>query len=372
MHRAVAAALVLAVPAATGAQRMAAPLAMVDPSLAARADALLPILAGRADDGYFSDDFTRAVSAAKLAEVFASMRATLGQPRSITRWDDATTWAATLTIRYDRGTATIRLAVDSTAPHRVSGLLVTGSTVADDSFAAIDTAAAALPGAVSVGVYALDGSAPAPLYVRHADAPVPLGSAFKLWVLAEAARQTTTGERRWTDTVPLGPPSLPTGILQRWPAATPLTLQSLATLMISISDNTATDTLMAALGRRQVDAMAAAHGGATPVPTTRELFALKADPVLTAAWAMADPAGRRSLLQRNAARIAVAKLDVMMFVLGPVEVEEVEWFASPSAVVGVLDALRRDPVSAAILAVNPGTDPTDRRALRLCRVQGRV
>ena len=356
MRGAVVAALIAAAPVAAQTPP-AVPVGSIAPELAARGRALVPILAGGSDDGYFADSFRRAVPATTLAQVFASMRTTLGQPRSIERWEAVTARSAMLTVRYDRGSATVRLAIEPTAPYRVTGLLVTGSTVANDSFAAIDAAAAALPGQVAVGVYALDGPAPAPIYVRDADTPVPLASAFKLWVLAEAARQVASGARHWSDVVPLGPPSLPTGILQRWPAGTPLTLQSLATLMVSISDNTATDTLMAGLGRRAVDAMAAAHGGSVPVPTTRELFALKADPALTAAWVRATTAGRRLLLARAAGRIAAAPLDAAMFEAGPRAADTVEWFAAPAATAGLLDDLRRDGVAAAILAVNPGTDP---------------
>ena len=127
--------------------------------------------------------------------------------------------------------------------------------------------------------------------------------------------------------------------------------------MISISDNSAADTLVTALGRRQVDAMAAAHGGSTPVPTTRELFVLKSDPALAAAWRRANPAERRALLTDNAVRIGGATLDATMFSNGPVAVDSVEWFASPAAMAGLLDTLRRDPTAAAILAVNPGADP---------------
>ena len=367
MRAAVAAALMLATPVA--AQQQASP---ADPALTDRAAALVPILAGGSDDGYFADGFRRAVSPAKLAEVLASIRATLGEPRAIATASDVTRWSETLVMRYDRGTATIRLAVEPDAPHRVEGMLITGSTIAGDSFTAIDTAAAALPGDVAIGVYALDAATPSPVYARAAIAPAPLGSSFKLWVLAEAARQVAAGQRRWSDVIPLGAPSLPSGILQHWPEGTPMTLQGLATLMISISDNTAADTLITALGRRQVDAMAAAHGGSSPVPTTRELFALKADPVLTEAWTRADPAGRRALLTADADRFATARLNPAVFANGPVAIDRLEWFASPLAMAGLLDTLRRDPVAALDHGSQSRCRPRHRRTLRLCRVQGRV
>ena len=57
--------------------------------------------------------------------------------------------------------------------------------------------------------------------------------------------------------------SLPSGITQSWPAGSPVTLQTLATLMISISDNTATDTLVT-LERRKLDAFVATRRRARP------------------------------------------------------------------------------------------------------------
>ena len=54
-------------------------------------------------------------------------------------------------------------------------------------------------------------------------------------------------------TLEAGHISLPSGILQDWPVGTPLTLQTLASLMISESDNTATDALLATVGREAVE-----------------------------------------------------------------------------------------------------------------------
>ena len=74
--------------------------------------------------------------------------------------------------------------------------------------------------------------------------------------------------------------SLPSGVLQSWPAGTPMTVESLAILMISQSDNTAADRLLHLLGRERVESRTRVAGNThvarnTPFLTTREMFALK-------------------------------------------------------------------------------------------------
>ena len=356
-----ATALIALTPLAASAQTppAAAAAPVADPAVHTRATALIPVLAGRPGyDALFTAAFRQAVPPAQWTALAAQLRATLGEPRRVARLDPAGRWAATAVIDYDRGTATLRLSLDPAAPHAIAGLLITGTDLRGDTPAKVQADLAALPGIAQVGIYALDGPQPAPLAETRADTPAPLGSAFKLWVLAEAARQVAAGTRHWDDVVTVGPPSLPSGILQNWPRATPVTLQTLATLMISISDNTATDTLLTTLGRAKVDAMAEGAGGSVPVMTTREMFALKGAPALTKQWAAGSVDDRRALLVDHAVRIATAKLDMSVFAGKPVAVDSVEWFASPTAMAGLLDRLSAaDDTTRAILAVNAGVDP---------------
>ncbi len=337
-----------------------------DPALTARATELVTVLAGQSPPDYFAPSFTAAVPPAQLAPLLAQLRATLGAPERVEGIAPDSPFTARLTVGFERGTASMRIAIDPAAPHQVIGLLITGTALRDDSFAKLQADFQALPGASGFGIYELGHGEPRPLAQWRGAAGAPLGSAFKLWLLAEASRQVDAGERRWTDVIPLGTPSLPSGITQNWPAATPLTLQSLATLTISISDNTAADTLLGVLGRDRVDrfivdARASDEVRRTlPVLTTREAFAIKADPALRTAWAHGDFAGRRALLVTNAERIRAMPLSAAMFANGPMSTETVEWFASPLAMARTLDWLRvhGDATARAILAVNAGTDPT--------------
>lgn len=131
-----------------------------------------------------------------------------------------------------------------------------------------------------------------------AKTPLAVGSAFKLGVLAALQRDIEAGRRDWADVHQLQEidRSLPTGMLQNMPTSAPLTLHSLASLMISISDNTATDSLMRILGRDAVETAL----GLPFVLTTREFFILKADSALGEEFEAANdtPETKRRIVER--------------------------------------------------------------------------
>jgi len=195
-----------------------------------------------------------------------------------------------------------------------------------------------------------------------ADRPLAIGSTFKLFLLAELVRQVKAGERRWTDVVTLDRKSL-TSDRDHWPAGAPLTLHSLAALMISRSDNSATDTLLHLLGREKVETILPALGLSAqaaarnrPFLSTREAFVLKTAPDLLAPWIAADEAGRRALLAGPVAAVSADAVDLSRFTGAPLAIDSVEWFASANDLARTMLWLVRsgDPQVMAILAINPG------------------
>lgn len=338
-----------------------------DPALTARAGELVGVIAGRGDfQAYFAPAFHAALSREKWDAVVASMTAQMGKPLAIETVAPETPFSANLRIRFERGIVNARIAVDPAPPHQVAGLLFTGAEIAGDTLDKLRADLRELPGSTELGIYELGPGAPRLVAGIDPDKPAPLGSAFKLWVLGELAREVAAGEHRWTDVVPVGPASLPSGITQNWPPGSPATLQTLATLMISISDNTATDTLVTLEGRK-LDAFAVESGapGLAPIVTTRQMFALKApaNADLAAQWATRfSPSARRRLLEDNAARLATTPVDPTMFSGKPVSVDTLEWFASPAQTAGMLDWLRTQGGTTALslLAINPGIDPATR------------
>lgn len=135
--------------------------------------------------------------------------------------------------------------------------------------------------------------------------------------------------------------SLPSGMLQGWPVGSPLTLHSLAALMISISDNTATDALLRVVGRDRVEAVL----GIAPVLTTRELFILKGAPELLARYTGGDLAARRAVLDE----IADSPLPSADKALTPYD-PEAEWNLSATRLCELITSLSGLDVT----SINPG------------------
>lgn len=310
---------------------------------------------------FFSPAFLAGIPPTEVASVAERLKSSYGAARSVERVEASGATSGTVSIRFERAVVRLRMAVGPEPPHLVEGLLVAGAESSAADIAAVYGEMAGLPGEVSLAAARLEEAGPANFLSREADRPLAIGSAFKLFVLAELVRSVKAGERRWSDVVPLGAPSLPSGILQDWPKGSPITLHSLAALMISRSDNSATDTLLGLLGRDKVERLLPELGVRAPERnrpflSTREAFALKlGDPGLLARWKGADEAGRRALLPRLEG-VGAATLDPSLNGGRPAEIAAIEWFASPADLVRTLDWLRRsgDRTALELLAINSG------------------
>ncbi len=191
-------------------------------------------------------------------------------------------------LTYERMTAMVVLVRD--ADRLITGLFVRQpvprAQTVDDAAEAITS----LAGDTSLLV--LHGERT--LYDHQGDRPMLVGSAFKLAVLAALREAIDAGEFNWVDVVTIDDDhrSLPSGVLQDFPADHPLTVATLATLMVSVSDNTATDMLMGLLGEERLEAAA----GIAPLLSTLDYFRLKADPELFEQYLAADLDQQREIV----------------------------------------------------------------------------
>ncbi|MDO7833640.1 serine hydrolase [Sphingobium sp. HBC34] len=348
------------------------------PAYQSRATELLRLLsAPGGEEGFFSSLFLDAVPVDRWRAIAADLRAQHGAPVALGAVSQTSDTAGQVEIRYERATVGFSLVVAPQAPNRVVGLHIVGAKTAQDSFDKVMADMAALPGRSAFAIAKLTDAGPQWLRAHHADAPMATGSSFKLYILAELARAAGAQERRWGDVVPLGPKSF-SGRLMHWPDRAPMTLHSLATAMIAESDNSASDTLLAALGRDRIDAMLAATGHADadralPLLGTAEAFALKmpANTDLRQRYAAATLSDRRALLRDAVARLTADRVDVGSVAEVPTAIDSIEWFASPRDMIALLDWLRRHGGDALpILAVNPGIPPADARRWRYLGYKG--
>ena len=127
-----------------------------------------------------------------------------------------------------------------------------------------------------------------------------------------------------------------------------LSVQTVASDMISISDNTAADHLLRLVGRERVESYQTAMGHSMPAlnipfPTTRELFILKigATDDERAAYIAAGADDRRSLLDNvYDARPLPDLATAQAFADGaPLDIEQIEWFATPADICRAFAAL---------------------------------
>ncbi|MGC5015341.1 serine hydrolase [Streptosporangium sp. DT93] len=173
--------------------------------------------------------------------------------------------------------------------------------------------------------------------VAHAVAPDtvrPLGSIFKLYVLGAVAERIRDGRLSWNTRITIAPElkSLGEDGLTTRPDGTTTTVGEAAELMISISDNTATDLLVHTVGREAVEATVrrwSGHAGRnTPFLTTREAFLLKGarHPEQARDYLKLDTAGRRAYLRDTVAGQSLSDITLWD---GPREIDRLEWFGSP-------------------------------------------
>ncbi|MEQ1497058.1 MAG: serine hydrolase [Novosphingobium sp.] len=337
-------------------------------------DAAAVLLQSRAEDAMqvfnkaksaaevFSPDFLKAVPPAQLAEIGQSLHAQFGPILGVGELERISPVTAKFNFHFAKAMARVQLRIDPETT-MITGLLITDLVPLDDSPQAVIADFAALHGKAGFTITRLGAAGREEVLGHKSDQQFAIGSAFKLWVLDALAHDIALGKRKWSDVVPLSARSLPSGVMQGWPQGTPVTLATLATQMISISDNTATDMLIKVLGREAIAARVRATGHSMPsrmlpMLSTLEAFSLKLGPAARReAYAAAGDDQQLAMLQRFGPGLSVDAIDLGQLVPDKIwHIETIEWFASPRDVAGVLQSLqrRKDPRVMQILSVNSG------------------
>jgi hypothetical protein len=299
-----------------------------------------------------------------VAPTLSRIHAQYGPVVEVRLVERKTPTAGKFLLRFEKGaTVNAVMAIAEEVPHLVTTLWFDSPRPELASFQEAIEKLQALPGQVSFAVCQLHEDRVETLAALNPDLPLAIGSTFKLYVLGALIDEVRQGRRRWDEVITLEErfQSLPSGMLQSWPVGAPVTLHTLASLMISRSDNTATDHLLFLIGRERVEAMLEAMGNRhldrnRPFLSTAEMFRLKGID--------GGSAGRQFLARGTAERRAFLDTEVPKLSLKKVSFEaprmisEIEWFASASDLCRAMDALRRatedDPGAAGrgVLGIN--------------------
>jgi len=244
----------------------------------------------------------------------------------------------------------------SVAPEngRITGLFFRPAYRRDATLRSVRETLAALPGRKGFLARRL-GEKPENLEALGENESFAVGSAFKLYVLAALVKAGVPWDRvfrlREEDK------SMPSGRLQAWPDGSPLTAHTLAALMLSESDNTASDALISALGRKRVEDSLAALGHSDPARLrpflkTSEMFKLKSDTAAALKYLNLPAAEKYAFLDA----LAGTAPDQAKVARSPFGVDRLEWFASPADLCRVMGWLesRGGAEALKLLALNPG------------------
>lgn len=356
--------LPVAAPATAQAPVAGAATPALDPALNNAIDRLPAILAGgTALDAYFAPSFLQAIPAAQFQAITAQLIAQHGAVGAVSsRRSGPVPLSAEVVVAFARADVTVLL--QTATDGQVIGLRIVNIAARNDSIERLTADIAALPGISGWGLYRIaDDGSPTLLHGAGNDRPMAIGSVFKLTILGALDEEIAAGRMRWTDVVTLDRQSVPSGISIGWPDGAPVTLHTLAALMISQSDNRATDVLLHHVGRARVEAFARSRGGlsgphAFPILSTLEATVLK-NPAIGEArqrWLGGTEQERRAVLAGPAQGWTPAQVDYSAFSAGPADIDSIEWFASADSIAALLGwfGTQGSEQARAILAINPG------------------
>lgn len=247
---------------------------------------------------------------------------------------------------------------------KISGLRYTGPVAKAVSFKSereLYQHVKSIPGEFSLFFEDLNGGT---LLSHQEDKLHALGSVFKLYVLGALMDQVKMGKAKWSTKIKIQErhKSLPSGNMQNLKANTLVSLYDLAKNMISISDNTATDHLIAFVGAKNIEEFMAkeklnsALKKNTPFLTTFEMFKTRAF-FSEQDVARYNYANRESRYKLIAALGNPARASVLKKLEGwdkPRNIKDIEWFATPREICTVISwiSLNADEEALKILSVN--------------------
>ena len=293
-------------------------------------------------DERFSDLIHQAMTYEQFSLAMTQVASTMAPFEVIEVYDRPSDEALLLSVRGADGQRyTMVVAVENEDPHKMTGVQFQPAPVDDEDLATsweeIESSLQGIGEERQLLAARIDDGICTPVFEVDTDKTLALGSTFKLYVLAALVEAVTRGDIDYDQMVAIeeAHKSLPSGILQDEEVGSEHSVFEMAKLMISISDNTATDHLIALLGRQVVEEQIAALGHRTPERNspflfTHEMMKLKValgDSERDEFVAMASDE-RREYLDSELVAMDLPAVDDAMDWHKPRHIDSIEWFAS--------------------------------------------
>lgn len=285
----------------------------------------------------FDPSFLSQVPVQELILILEQYKGVLGELNKVTGS------SGNYTLHFKKGTAPAQIVLN--IDEKIIGLWFGNWTLFDDDLVGILSEFQSIDSDVSIAVIKNNQDE---ILTHNPDHKMAVGSTFKLYVLKAVYDEVERSEINWDNVVNIKneDKSLPSGILQNWTECTPLTIKTLTNLMISLSDNTATDILINTIGRKKIEEYVDELN--TPFLKTSEIFKLKY---------VVTPAVRQEYIENDIKRkrrilidLKDLDLDISSISLSPVLIDKLEWFFSARELCKIIYELQE----ADELRINPG------------------
>ena len=302
----------------------------------------------------FAPSFLDILPASDLIATFQQLQAALA-PLEVTEIVGLETplMLNVVTSTRDGSQIVVSISVEDGDDHLIDGLLFAPYDQQEIEFPTfgsweeVSDALASDSGSFGISVSHLNGEDLEPVNQVQEDVAFAIGSLFKLYVLAAVITTIEAGDLAWSDEIEVVEEylSYPSGVTQSEPLGTMISVEVLASRMISISDNTATDLLLHHIGRDAVEQALGTLGNSVPelnrpFLSTREMFLLKlGDEDTRNAFVAANEADRRAQLD-ELSRASLPPISDVVAWTSPVAVDTIEWFATMRDIEHALLSLR--------------------------------
>jgi len=285
----------------------------------------------------FTRDFLNQVPISSIIQILNQYKNKLDELQEVKETEEG------YTLVFEKGSVPSVINVNS--ENKIAGLWFGNITLSEDDYDKIIKEFNNLDSEISV--YVIKDNKEEIIKLNE-DKKMSVASTFKIYVLKALHEQIEISDKRWDDIIKLNKQnmSIPSGILQNWPIGSPVTIKSLANLMISRSDNTATDHLIDYIGREYIEEISGEIN--TPFLKTTEFFRLKhkASEETRKNYINGNLETKREILE-NIKDLNISAQDVPN---EPVLIKEIEWFFSTKELAKTMYELKEVEE----LQINPG------------------
>lgn len=285
---------------------------------------------------FFTEEFLAAVPEEKINEIVAIYLQTLGTFKGSRKTDDG------YIVEFEKGEARSTIALND--KNKIAGLWFGAPELKNDTLESVRKSFSELPGKVSICLLKHDetGKGHEILALDH-QKPMAVGSAFKLCLLKALEEEIKAGNMKWTDTVSIKEnwKSFPSGMLHDWPEGSTHTIETLAGLMISISDNTATDHIFNMLGHEKIRKFF--PESCVDLYNTSQVLKLKFFfPAKAREFAAGSQEQKKLILNEMDSILPgqIASISAVYSATNPFLIEEIEWFISTLDLCEIIYSLR--------------------------------